>query len=222
MKLGICQYTFQSFKLSFSCKKQSISDSNFCLFHDEGYSKKKENETKLVEELKKKIEECLPPKDLECVGYNLPPIIFSEFLKDGTFAQKVYFNGAKFSKKADFSKVKFLDDVYFSGAVFSTEAEFSETEFMKNADFSDVEFKELAYFSGTKFQNNTKFKNKADFSDAIFSKEVFFSRSVFSQEVSFYGATFSELANFFAIDFCDKSDFSHSRFLGELAFQGSM
>ncbi len=219
-----CQYKYKSDHpedIEYTCEEPSIPNGEYCIFHDrDHYAEYKQEAIKRFEE---KLRESISQnKPLECVGYFLPGINFSELLKGKKFSQEVYFSNATFYGKANFSQVKFSEQVNFFEARFSQEAMFSYATFDEETTFMRAKFYEKTIFY------EVRFSKLANFFEAIFFKDVNFfwvgfsdanfNRSTFSKEVKFYEASFSDKGSFWFSKFLDKANFARAAFSKEANF----
>lgn len=111
-KLPPCEYKYESHYplILFECDEPSITNSEFCIFHDkERYAEYEQEAIKRFQE--KVLESIYQKKPLECFGYYLPFLNFVELfslnegsllnlkslkLTEKSFSQPVYFNEALF------------------------------------------------------------------------------------------------------------------------------
>jgi uncharacterized protein YjbI with pentapeptide repeats len=137
---------------------------------------------------------------------------YADFM-GATFTQDAYFSGATFTEGVNFIGATFALGAHFSGAMFTQIAEFTAATFTKVAYFRSASFTQDAYFDITTFTWN------ADFIDTEFTKAAVFSSAMFAQDGDFSGATFTRVANFNSATFAQKVKFSGAKFLGPAEFR---
>jgi hypothetical protein len=116
--LATCQYKYESDypAIKFACNEPSITNSQFCIFHDKDHYA--EYEQKAAKRFEEKVKESIEKKKpLECFGYYLPHINFKKLLERKSFALPVSFIEATFYKRAKF-QATFYSEVNFSHATF--------------------------------------------------------------------------------------------------------
>jgi uncharacterized protein YjbI with pentapeptide repeats len=210
--LATCQYKYASPTIEFSCNEPTITNSKFCIFHDEGHYA--EHPQEAIKRFDEKLGESISQnKPLECFGYYLPEINFAKLLEGKSFAQPIYFDGATIYGRADFSGATFSKEVDFGDATFSKEVDFDHATFSERASFFGATFSERADFG------YARFSKEAIFFLATFSEEVVFGRATFSKEVDFGDATFSERASFFGLTFPERAGFQGTTFSKEANFE---
>jgi uncharacterized protein YjbI with pentapeptide repeats len=210
--------------MKFACDEPSITNSEFCIFHDKDHYAEHEHEAAKRFE-GKVLESISQNKPLKCIGYYLSFVSFANLLEEKNFLQPVYFNEATFYGATDFSEAKFSKEAHFEKATFSGEAWFSEATFSGTADFSEAKFSDTAIFFEAKFSGagfvGTRFSKEADFSEVKFSKEVIFLKAKFSDIANFLKAEFSDTARFRGATFSGTADFSYAVFSGTADFFGA-
>jgi uncharacterized protein YjbI with pentapeptide repeats len=198
-----CKYT-QEF-VNFECNEITDLPSGLCIFHDQQYLKDDDNQfthkKNVLNQLWAKINHDITKYNkVECIGYYIPDIKFSEIINDNLINRinqtkiDFNFNFATFLGKASFSRVSFSGKASFFGAKFS-EANFFWATFSGQADFS-----------------RTKFFGEAKFQGSIFSEEATFHRTEFSKKTSFSGAEFIGEANFSGVSFSEEANFFWAKF----------
>lgn len=96
-------------EMPLDCKEQATTEnSELCIFHDDKYFEGHEQEAskRFEDKVKESINQNKP---LICFGYYLPSIDFTKLLEGKTVPQSVYFNGAAFSKEANFLEATFTE-----------------------------------------------------------------------------------------------------------------
>jgi uncharacterized protein YjbI with pentapeptide repeats len=144
--------------------------------------------------------------DLDMIGYKLPRELSISY----QFKSTVHFDNAEFLGNTDFIDFTFEKDVSFSGATFHEDVRFNDTIFKEKASFKQSKFKGKA-----SFHEVVSFHVGADFSNAIFSKEVLFYEVRFGDS-SFSDATFHEDVRF--NETSGDASFSKTTFHGDVAF----
>lgn len=114
---------------------------------------------------------------------------------DARFTASILFYEAKFSGVAFFDRAQFTKKVSFMGAQFSSSASFASAQFEDPANFKRAQFMNSADFSGKATpadadQPNDTF-NKLDFTNSVFSDQVWFHNRVFLDRTSFENVTFN-------------------------------
>jgi hypothetical protein len=105
-------------------------------------------------------------------------------ISDSIYIDKVFFNGNKYEKKADYKSIHFEGGVDFTGVLFLDRVKYEMVRFGDNADFRDAIFKGNALFV------NSVFKKEADFIKVKFYKKVNFKETVFYDDVEFENCEF--------------------------------
>ncbi len=118
-----------------------------------------------------------------------------------TFTREADFIGATFTQDAHFFVAKFNQDGYLSEATFTKAADFSGAVFTRNAVFLGARFTQDAVFSIAGFTQaanfvKATFRQAANFLGATFTKDAFFTEARLEKEADFRWATFKERAEF--------------------------
>ncbi len=140
-------------------------------------------------------------------------------VRNTTFWQKANFNDNEFHKHVDLSNANFLGIVSFDGTTFEDGADFENANFKQNARFEgaafggeqDTTFGYCKFDGGADFTGVT-FGSIANFESAFFAKPADFTDAIFSGNLYFKNAKFEEGSNFENTKFIGISDFSNSHF----------
>jgi uncharacterized protein YjbI with pentapeptide repeats len=229
--LSKCQYHPVDIPSYPGCNEPTITNSNFCFFHD------KDHYLEHKPDAKKRIQDKVSVSNkeaLNCTGYYVPYVDFAELLEEEGFEQPIYFMNAtfyeganfsfvKFPKSADFSNSTFSDLANFGNTIFSEDVNFEETQF-QDVDFNEARFYRDAEFTKARFIGKANFrqveiwgKTSANFNGAQF-QEIDFTLSRFYGEGNF-SAHFYRDATFSHVRFYRKADFAPARFDGKADFE---
>ena len=140
-------------------------------------------------------------RSIFCQGVNFKSSQFddkAEF-RDAKFCSAV-FTQAKFSKYANFRKVRFCNEdnnvVYFGGANFMDYANFKDARFYGNSEFNWVQFHDYANFNDAKFKGIAEFNN-VTFKNGLFENTRFGGKEKLSMSKTSYEKLFMEWKNLY-------------------------
>lgn len=126
-------------------------------------------------------------------GFEEMSCLQNAYFTDGYFDKDVRFQNSFFTQKINFMNTQFNETVSFQNAVFNSEAQFSVCKFYGYADFSLVEYRGHAFF------NYVQFHERADLSNAHFSRDLN------------YSGTLNKMTTFENSRFMGKTNFSKSK-----------
>ncbi len=209
--MGKCEYRAYYDNNVYTCSREKVAGSRYCIFHDKNFWER--NENKVEREFERYLENCIENnKPLEAIGFHLPVVIFPK----NEINIDLYFNKAKihhlsFSEK----RIKHVNLSDAKIGFLSFEDSKIINFFSKGATIDVIES-----LGGSSFNNFILRSSKTN--QIMFLSDKFKTAQFLLSEINelwFDSCEFEEYANFEYTRFLNECEWSNIKFRGFVNFK---